>query len=193
MRQDDVTLIRRARDGSRTAIGEVFEKVGGKLHAMVQCRINGPIAQRVDAGDIVQAAMLKAFDNIDQFDGEGQQTLLGWMARIAQNELRDQAVFHGRDRRDVRQGEAIATQHGNIAAQVQTQSTLLAQKEETQRLYDALDQLDELPREVVLLRKFEELSFREIGDRVGKSPDACRMMLARAMSRLTRLLREAQS
>ena len=40
-------------------------------------------------------------------------------------------------------------------------------------------------REVILLRKFEELSFADIARRLGKSEDACRMLLARAMTALT--------
>jgi DNA-directed RNA polymerase specialized sigma24 family protein len=43
---------------------------------------------------------------------------------------------------------------------------------------------------VILLRKFEELSFAEIGERLGKSPDACRMLLARAMTALTLEMRK---
>jgi len=41
-----------------------------------------------------------------------------------------------------------------------------------------------------MLRKFEELSFKEIGERLGKSPDACRMLLARAMTALTLAMEE---
>ena len=42
-----------------------------------------------------------------------------------------------------------------------------------------------------MLRKLEELSFAEIGERLGRSPDACRMLLARAMTALTLKLDEA--
>ncbi len=43
--------------------------------------------------------------------------------------------------------------------------------------------------EVILLRKFEELSFAAIGERMGKSADGSRMLLARAMAALTLELR----
>jgi DNA-directed RNA polymerase specialized sigma24 family protein len=38
---------------------------------------------------------------------------------------------------------------------------------------------------VIILRSYEELSFAEIGARLGKSEDACRMLFARAMTALT--------
>jgi DNA-directed RNA polymerase specialized sigma24 family protein len=46
-------------------------------------------------------------------------------------------------------------------------------------------------REIIILRKLEELPFPAIGARIGKSEDACRMAFARAMASLTlRLSRE---
>ena len=38
---------------------------------------------------------------------------------------------------------------------------------------------------MILLRQSEELSFREIGERLGRSEDAARMLLARAMAALS--------
>ena len=57
--------------------------------------------------------------------------------------------------------------------------------EQAGELEAALDSLSDAHREIILLRKFEELSFREIAQRLGKSEDACRMLLARAMTALT--------
>jgi RNA polymerase sigma-70 factor (ECF subfamily) len=57
--------------------------------------------------------------------------------------------------------------------------------ERASHLEAALETLSADHREVILLRKFEELSFAEIGRRLGKSEDACRMLLARAMTALT--------
>ena len=49
----------------------------------------------------------------------------------------------------------------------------------------ALDTLSDEYREVIVLRKLEEFSWREIAGHMGKSEDACRMTLARAMTSLT--------
>ena len=62
--------------------------------------------------------------------------------------------------------------------------------EEALQLERALEALSPAHREIILLRKFEELSFAEIGGRLGKSEDACRMLLARAMTALTLKLSE---
>ena len=66
----------------------------------------------------------------------------------------------------------------------------LVLEEGLEQLERGLESLDEPQREVIVLRKFEELSFTEIGERMGRSPDACRMLLARAMTALTLSMQE---
>jgi RNA polymerase sigma-70 factor (ECF subfamily) len=62
--------------------------------------------------------------------------------------------------------------------------------ERAAQLEAAIESLPSPYQEVILLRKFEELSFADIGRRLGKSEDACRMLLARAMTALTLKLSE---
>jgi RNA polymerase sigma factor (sigma-70 family) len=64
-------------------------------------------------------------------------------------------------------------------------SSRIVLDEETARLERAIERLTDDHREVILLRKFEELGYREIAARLGRSEDACRMLLARAMAALT--------
>ena len=61
--------------------------------------------------------------------------------------------------------------------------------EEAERLGAALEALEPDHREVIVFRKLEELSFKEVAARMGRSEDACRMLLARAMVALTLQLR----
>ena len=63
-------------------------------------------------------------------------------------------------------------------------------REREMRLERALESLNPSQREVIILRKYEDLWFQEIGERLGKSPDACRMLFVRAMAALTRALEE---
>ncbi len=74
----------------------------------------------------------------------------------------------------------------SLAADVRSEVGRLALKEETTRLEAPLESLEPIHREVILLRKYEELTFPEIAARLGRSPDACRMLLARAMTRSRR-------
>jgi RNA polymerase sigma-70 factor (ECF subfamily) len=57
--------------------------------------------------------------------------------------------------------------------------------EKLERLERALEALPDSQREIIILRKLEELTFPAIAVRLGKSEDACRMQFARAMTALT--------
>jgi RNA polymerase sigma-70 factor (ECF subfamily) len=79
---------------------------------------------------------------------------------------------------------------GELAARLRSQTSRLVLSESRARLERAIAQLPDEYREIVLLRHYEELGFKEIGTRLDKSPDACRMLLARAMTTLTLKMRE---
>jgi RNA polymerase sigma factor (sigma-70 family) len=53
------------------------------------------------------------------------------------------------------------------------------------KLETALDELKDEYKEVITLKKIEGLSYVEIAERLGKSPEAIGMLLSRAMAALT--------
>ena len=61
-------------------------------------------------------------------------------------------------------------------------------REEAERLQEALAELPEDEREILLLRQVEGLTFREVCDVTGLSRDAVRWRLARGMERLREAL-----
>ena len=85
---------------------------------------------------------------------------------------------------------ALEDAEGLPIEEVHSAISRLVIKEEMARLERALERLDESQREVILLRKLEGLSFPEIGQKLGRSADACRMLLARALTALTIVLEE---
>ena len=104
-------------------------------------------------------------------------------------EIRDRADYYQRDRREAAR-EVELDDKAPIPAITRSALSRVILDQEARRLEDALDALTPAHRDVILLRKFEELSFAEIGERLGKSEDACRMLLARAMTALTMKLSE---
>jgi RNA polymerase sigma factor (sigma-70 family) len=111
---------------------------------------------------------------------------MAWLARIAENEIRDLAAFHGRKRRKADRTVEVgdATELDRLAADLRSETSRIALQERSVRLVEVLERMSEEHREVVVLRQLEELPFAEVG-RMGRSPDACRMLLARAMAVLT--------
>jgi RNA polymerase sigma-70 factor (ECF subfamily) len=136
----------------------------------------------MESRDILQAVLLKTFERIDQV--QDPAAVMGWLARIAENEIRDRADYRQRQRRDAALRVPIEDA-ADVPAPVRQALSLAIITDETERLERALESLPEAQREIIVLRKLEELTFPELAARLGKSEDACRMAFARAMSALT--------
>jgi RNA polymerase sigma-70 factor (ECF subfamily) len=140
---------------------------------------------RLESRDILQATFLKSFQHLDDFEGQDGRSLLGWMMRIAEHEIRDRADFHHRQQRDAKKEEDLDGPAAVLAARSRSALSRLILNEEAERIESALESLTDAHRQVILLRSYEELSFPEIAKILGKSEDACRMQFARAMTALT--------
>jgi len=97
--------------------------------------------------------------------------------------------YQHRQRRDVSAAVPIDAGGVDLAAQVRSAFSEAVVSEEAERLGAALRALDPDHRDVIVFRKLEELSFKEVAARMGRTEDACRMLLARAMVALTLQLR----
>ena len=186
----DIGLLRQARDGSQDALNELFEDLAPHLLAFIRLRLGRDLRGRVESQDILQITLLKAFANLETFAGSGSSSLGGWLTAIARNEIRDQVDYFRRQRRDVTRQVPIDAEAENFREQLSSIVSRLQLRERQHRLEQALEELKDEYREVILLRQYEELSFSEIGERLGRSPDACRMLLARAIAALSRAMGE---
>jgi RNA polymerase sigma factor (sigma-70 family) len=181
---DHGELIRRALAGSPEALNALYEGCAARLLAYVRLRLGRDLRARLESRDILQAAMVKSLEHLHELKAENTGSLMGWLARIADNEIRDRADYHQRQRRDAAR-ETPIDDDVPVAAITRSALSRIILDERAQQLEQAIDELSPAHREVILLRKFEELSFPDIARRLEKSEDACRMLLARAMTALT--------
>jgi RNA polymerase sigma-70 factor (ECF subfamily) len=184
-RQESAALLRRAKEGSPDALELLYDRLGPRLLAFIRLRLGRALRAQLESRDILQATFLKSFEHLRRFENSDSGSLMAWFARIAENEIRDRVDYFTRDRRDVRLGVSIDETSVDPKAGARSPLSQLILDERAERLEEALESLDAHYREVIVLRSFEELSFREIGDRLGRSEDACRMLFGRAMAALT--------
>ncbi len=185
------TLLLEARGGSEEALNRLFEQCGARLLGLIRLRMGPQLRARMESGDLLNATMLRAFRSFDSLEARNTSSLMAWLARVAESEIRDEADRLHAQRRDAAKEVAIDSNLAELAARIRSQTSRLMLSESRLRLERALGELSDEHREVILLRRYEELGFKDIGERLGKSPDACRMLLARAMTALTLRMRES--
>lgn len=145
---------------------------------------------RVDASDIVQQTLLKAWQGESQFNGATQEERLAWLRTILKNTIRDhhRRLFGSTKRGSGREqaatdlfktGDPGLSQYA--IAQGPTVSGELVAVEEWSQVETSLARLSGEQRRVIEMRHFEDLSFSEIAKRMNKSDPAVRMMWVRAL------------
>jgi RNA polymerase sigma-70 factor (ECF subfamily) len=177
-------LAGRTHPDSNLALDRLYERCTPRLLSYIRLKLGRTLRERLESRDILQATLLKSFQHLGEFRGSDGQALLAWLARIADREIVDRADYHRRQRRDAGR-ESPVDDHPDLTARVRSVLSQVIIEEQAGELEAALDAISDAHREIILLRKFEDLSFKDIAGRLGKSEDACRMLLARALTALT--------
>lgn len=158
-------MIEQARKGDPKAYEALLDAYGHRLFGYF-LRACGNVHE---AEDLLSEMSLKLVKNLKRYRHDGR--FEPWLFRMAANLLRDrirrrkarppQASLSAENDDGGRLGETLADSDRPVDAD------LLAD-EDRQRLQQALAGLDELTREMILLRHFAELSFKEIADLVDR-------------------------
>lgn len=129
--------------------------------------------------ELMQETFLRAVDSISRYDGSCKLSV--WLCQIAKHvmwqELRKRKRFD-----IVEWTEELPDAHG------QDGEGCALQQERTKELYRAIHLLPELEKEVVLYRMTGELSFRQIGEILGKSENWSRTVFYRAKQKIRKEL-----
>lgn len=199
--QDEtVELLNGAQKGDREAVDRLLDRHRNSLHRMVECRLNQGVARRVDASDIVQEALLTASRRLADYLQNPGIPFHAWLRQLARDRLADVYRRELADKRNIaREQPAPATDRSsisplaNVSDDQLTPATTLLRKEFAQRFQQAVDQLDDDAREIVLMRHSEQLTNSQSAEILGLSEPAAGMRYLRALRQLKTILGETPS
>src|ERR1700739_108311 len=146
---DETTLVAQSRDGDTRAFGELARRYEGKIFRLAQ-----HITQnREDAEDVLQETFMKAYEHLDQFQGNSK--FYTWIVRIAVN----QALMKLRKRksdRSVSLDETIDTGEDTVTREIaawdENPEQRYSREEINEILGTAIDGLQPIYRAVFVLR-----------------------------------------
>jgi RNA polymerase sigma-70 factor, ECF subfamily len=190
-------LLEKARQGDREALGRLLEARRAALHRLAERQLDGRIAVRVDASDIIQQTFLEAHRSFSQFAGQNTRKLTAWLQGILDHKvagaIRDHALLQKRtvyrDRSVDDSNGGRASLKNELDAGISTPSQKVIRGEEEQRLIKALSVLPDDQREAVRLRHLEGMALADIARHLGRSPAATAGLIKRGIQVLRRQLR----
>ena len=176
------SLLERIRAGEGRARELLFARYLPILRRWAHGRLPGYARDLSDTDDLVQVTLLRALNNLDEFHAERSGSFLAYLRQILLNRVRDEIR---RQRGRPGTGELDAELPDLDAP------TLVEQAVGYERLraYEAaLGDLPKRQQELIVMRLEFGLSYPEIAVEVASTPDAVRVMIARAIVQLAERL-----
>lgn len=181
------------------AFADAFSQHRDRLWRMVHFRLDRRLLGRVDADDILQETYLNAVQRLRHYFDAQPTSLFVWLRSIALQTMIDVHRRHlGAQKRNAEREISLhAKQYpqatsASIAAQLLGQLTspskAAMRAEIAGQLEHAFDEMDEIDKEVLALRHFEEMSNGEVAEVLGITQKAASIRYIRALKRLKKIL-----
>jgi RNA polymerase sigma-70 factor, ECF subfamily len=180
---DEAVLLARAANGDEQAVRDIIRRYNQRLYRIARSVLRDPD----DAEDALQQAYVNAFTNIASFRGEAR--LSTWLSRIVLNEALGRLRSRQRTVRIASMDEAEAAEAKIIRfPSAPDPERRMAQHEITVMLEQAIDELAEPFRVVLVARVVEEMSVEETAELLGLKPATVKTRLHRARLLVKRTL-----
>jgi len=154
--------------GNREAFSKLYDLFMPKIYSYVYYRC----FSRSTAEDVVSQAFLKALEHLNQFTPQ-RGSFSSWLYRIAHNCLMD---FY-KDNPRVVNIDDISERPSthDLESEIQDRNNY-------EKIKPFLDKLNEDQREILILRLWDNMSYREISGVMGRQEAACKMQFSRAIA-----------
>lgn len=190
-------ILARAARGDPSARAQLLEQHRDRLKRMVALRLDRRVLKRVDPSDIIQETLIQANHKLDEYLRQQPIPFYPWLRQLAWDQLvtayRRHVVAHRRStiREDFvpdLSDESVAELATFLCDLSEEPLRKLLRAEAQGRLRDALSQLAEQDREILVLRYLEQLSTADTAAILKLGLSAVKMRHLRAIERLRELL-----
>ncbi len=156
------------------------------LLKIANAELDPQVRARVSPSDLVQQTFLVAEQILSNNSIAGSLPVMRWLRKILLNQLahchRDHIFSHRRSTK--RESRGSQSRFAEPATNDRTPSSFISMSEQTSRLTEQIQRLPESYRTVLKLRYYEGLSFAVVGQRLGLTDNAARLLWSRAIQRL---------
>lgn len=191
---NEETQVLRLRSTGDQALADALAEHAPRLRAIIQLRVDPRLSSRLDADDVLQEAFLEAHKRLARYLSDPVVPVFVWLRGVVLDTLIDFHRRHlGAQMRDAGQEVSLMTPRWPDASSAAlaaylagslTSPSQAAMREETARQIDcALSEMDEVDREVLILRHFEQLTNDEVAAVVGVKKAAASRRYMRALAR----------
>jgi RNA polymerase sigma-70 factor (ECF subfamily) len=189
-------LAHRAAGGDARAVEALIERYLPDLRAFVRLRAGAVVRAREESSDLVQSTCREVLEHIDRFQFPSEAAFKQWLYTTALRKIINRRDFYVAQKRDALRevpiGDASDANEELLRAyrSFSSPSRRAMVREEVERIERAFETLPDEYREVITLAHVVGLSRAEIAQQMQKSEGAVRVLLHRALAKVSSLLAE---
>lgn len=186
---EDTSNAYKAADGDTAA----FERLVRKYEKYVCTTVYSVVRNYDDSFDVAQEVFLKLYHNIGSFKGES--SFSSWLYRIAKNTALDFLRKEKKNRNNVSlyvensDGEEAEIDIPDTSASSNPEQTAV-KNEAKDIIYNALDEISDEHKEIIILRDIDGYTYEEISEMLGLEYGTVKSRLFRARESLRKKLLE---
>ena len=170
-------LFARARDGDSSAAAQLIVRYLPELRRWAHGRLPRWARGAADTADVIQDALVRTLGRLPAFDVRGRRALAAYLREAVRNRIADE------HRRIARRGVARPL-FDTLASGEPSPCDRAVATEAESRYHAALARLSPPDRELIVAHVEMDYTHEQLGCMIGRSPNAARMALRRAVGRL---------
>ena len=187
-------LLNNARAGNAGSRSDLLAHLIQYMRIVANSSVGNEFQAKFGESDIVQQSIAVAMEKFDDFKGSSAGELYAWVGQILKNELRQNQRALRSKKRDLYRERSIEPQEDSVAKKIPihdphlTPASDAIRCENERRLEVAMQMLSDEHGQVIRLRNWQKLSFKEIGRRMNRTENAATKLWYRALIQLRQQL-----
>jgi len=171
----------------RHSLTTIFAEHWPRLTRFVRDRCGNVIRRKESASDIAQSVCREALEHWSRFRGNPAE-LRQWLFQIARRKIIDRGRYWNYDKREIDRETGMSSAFGAVSPDASPSADAMGD-EQANQLADALMELDDRDRDIILLARCEQVALVDIAEHYRCTEVTARKQLSRALARLEHLLR----
>jgi RNA polymerase sigma-70 factor (ECF subfamily) len=194
---DETRELEQAVAGNQESWNTLVSQQRDRLRRLVAFRMDDRLQGRIDPSDVIQEAMIEAWQRLPEFAKEQKVPLFVWLRTLTLQRLGMLRRTHiERSKRtvnrevDIQQDDSSSAMAIALIDSAISPSSVVQRQEILGHIQERLVGMDPIDREVLALRHFEQLGNTEVASVLGISTAAASLRYSRALRRLRDIISE---
>ena len=173
---DEESLLQRARERDPTALAAIYDTYAPKIYVYIYRHTRDPHR----AEDLTSTVFLKMLEALER-NKFARDKLQSWLYRVAHNVIIDDVRYHQR--------RPVQAFYDTLETNEENDPSILVSKQiEEEVIWDAIQQLTEDQKNVIILRFGEGLTAPQVAEILDKTEEAVRALQRRGLANLRKIL-----